>query len=396
MKFNYQALDSSQQVLEGELEAASESAAIRVLEGRGLVPVKLGSGKQESTSNAGKVKTTDLIVTLFELVVLLRSGVSIVDAIGSQARSASAPALRYGYGQISKALRSGESFSTAMRESGLPFPEYLLQLASAGEMTGNLAESLSDALDQMQYEHSVVNEIRNALIYPAILVISGIAAVALIFTYVVPKFSNLLEDGTDLPLLAYVVLASGQWCNDNAGLLLLVAGVTVTGIFYSFQNNQLRQWFLEQSARLPLIGSWLTESDTSRWAKVLGALLGNRVALVAALELANQGVIIKQRSIRLNQVRDAVVRGEALSEALIQNQAISASAYNLIQVGEKSGQLPDVLTSVARLYEENMRNRTKQLMAVIEPLAILIIGIFIGLIIIGVILAITSASDVGV
>jgi general secretion pathway protein F len=396
MKYSYQAIDASQQVLEGDVEAMSESDATRVLEGRGLVPVRIERGEETSARGIGRLKDSDLIMTLFELVVLLRSGVSIVDAIDSQAASASLEGLRYGYEKMSKALKSGESFSTALRDSNLPLPEYLFQLVEAGEMTGSLAQALSDALDQMQYEHSVRNEIRNALIYPAILVASGIAAVALIFIYVVPKFSNLLEEGNELPLLAYVVLASGKWCNDNALLLLVLAAGVIGGTIYLLGNRKLRQWCIEAAARVPLIGSWLAESDTARWAKILGALLANRVPLVAAMELANQGIVVQQRVARLNQVKEAVIRGEALSEAMLQNQAVTASANNLIRVGEKSGQLPEVLGSVAALYEENMKNRTRQLMAIIEPVSILIIGVFIGLIIMGVILAITAASNVGI
>ena len=396
MKYNYRALDVSQQVLEGELEAISESDAVRVLESRGLIPFRVEKGKENSAASISKLKQDELILTLFELVVMLRSGVSIIDAVESQARSAASEGLQYSYEQMSKALKSGESFSEALSESGLPLPEYLFQLVQAGEMTGSLPEALSDALDQMQYEHSVNNEIRNALIYPAILVLSGIAAVALIFVYVVPKFVNLLDEGHELPLLAYVILSSGRWCNENALLLLVLIGAIAYGFVHTLRSRQLRQVFLDQLARLPLIRNWLTESDTSRWAKVLGALLANRVPLVAALDLANKGVVISQRVARLNQVRDAVVRGESLSEAMAQNEAVSASAFNLIQVGEKSGELPQVLSSVAALYEESMRNRTRRLMAIVEPVSILIIGVFIGLIIMGVILAITTASNVGV
>ena len=212
MRYTYQAIGNSQQILKGTLEATSEKNAVRLLESRGLIPVKLEPRSvQEETGSGDKIKTPDLIISLFELVILLRSGVPIVDAVSSQARSSATPAIRFQFDKVAKSLQAGEALSEALRMSELGLPEYLLQLAKAGEMTGNLAESLAGGLEQMEYELGIGNEIRNALIYPSILVLSGIAAIALIFSVVVPKFSNLLEDGTDLPLLADVVLSSGKW-----------------------------------------------------------------------------------------------------------------------------------------------------------------------------------------
>jgi general secretion pathway protein F len=395
MKFDYQALDGAQQVLRGSIEAESQNDAFRVLEGRGMTPLKLGVAIDETAIGRKRISPQDLIVSMFELVVLLKSGVPIAEAVSAQAKSASVPAIRQEFEGVGRALRRGDTLHGALAASALPLPEYMLQLVRAGEMTGGLAQSLSDGLEQMRYEHTVRNEFRNAMIYPGILVLSGIAAVVLIFALVVPKFSNLLDNGTDLPMLAYIVLVCGRWSHDNGMLLAFAAAVVVPAAGFGFRSARWRTSLMDFAGRMPLIGAWLEESDTARWANVLGALLANRVTLVAALELANEGVAVAQRRLRLNQVRDAVVRGERLSDSLVANEAITSSAYNLIQVGERSGQLPQVLSSVAELYEENMRNRTRQMLAVIEPMAILVIGSLIGLIIIGVILAITSASDVG-
>ncbi len=397
IRYNYQAIGAAQQILKGSVDASSEKDALRVLEGRGLIPVKIDAGTVAGTaSSGGKIKKPDLIVCLFELVILLRSGVSIVDAVSSQARSAASPSIRVEFDKVTRSLQAGEAFSESLRLTKLDLPEYLLQLAKAGEMTGNLAESLEGGLEQMEYEQAIGNELKNALIYPAILVLAGIGAIGLIFSVVVPKFSNLLNNGTELPLLAWVVLSAGKWSNDNTTVMLLGMAAITGVIVWASRNDQVKNSFMEQCSRLPLLGDWLTESDTARWAKMLGTLLNNRVALIPALELANKGVEIRQRMLKLDQVRDAVVKGSALSEALLENGAVSASAYNLVQVGEKSGQLPAVLISVARLYEESMRNRMKRLLILIEPLSILIIGIFVGTIMLGVILAITSANEIGV
>ena len=107
----------------------------------------------------------------------------------------------------------------ALHACGLALPEYVYHLVEAGEASGRLALSLRQAVEQMRYDQRVAAEMRSALIYPSILVVSGIAAVLLVFVFVVPQFSNLLEDGNELPLLAEAVLRTGVWCNENGWLL---------------------------------------------------------------------------------------------------------------------------------------------------------------------------------
>ncbi len=136
------------------------------------------------------------------------------------------------------------------------------------------------------------------------------------------------------------------------------------------------------------------EAETGRWAAMLGTLLENRVALLHALELARQGVQLPSLRARLDQVSKAVRGGIHLSQALHDNDAITPTGHNLVRAGERAGELPRLLKSLARLYEESGRVRMKRLLLLIEPAAILIIGGVIGVIITGVILAITSVNTI--
>ena len=150
------------------------------------------------------------------------------------------------------------------------------------------------------------------------------------------------------------------------------------------------------SALDPATRAWLVESDTARWAKMLGALLSNRVPLMRGLELAQSGLQLPHRRARMGEVTRAVRSGRALSDALEEHDALTATGYNLVRVGERSGKLAPMLESLARLYAESGRNRMKRVLILIEPIAILVIGGMIGTIILGVILAITSANDLAI
>ncbi|MCE2943372.1 MAG: type II secretion system F family protein, partial [Xanthomonadaceae bacterium] len=141
---------------------------------------------------------------------------------------------------------------------------------------------------------------------------------------------------------------------------------------------------------------WLAEAEIGRWASVLAALVGQRVPVLTALELATEAIRFPQRRRRMAQVARRVRDGVPLSDALEDQDALTATGYNLVRVGERSGELAAMLASLGRLYDEAGRRRMKRFLALIEPLAILLIGSVIGVIILAVILAITSANDLAV
>ena len=395
-RYHYQALNPEGISLEGVLRADNERDAARQLERRGLSVVEVRSGEAGTRTRAGRLRHADVILALQELATMLTSGVSIADAVGSQALGAHHPRIVAAFAGMSRDLQRGLAFSATLAKSGLPLPEYVVQLAKAGELTGELGRALRDAGAQMEYEQQLRNEMRNALIYPAVLVFAGIAAVAIMFVFVVPKFASLLDQANDLPLLAWLVLAVGTWTRENFWLLLVVVAVLGIAAVWALRKPELRAATMDRLSRWPVVGPWLVEADTARWAKVLGALLGNKVPLMRGLELAQAGLQLPQRRARMGEVTRAVRGGASLADALEDHDALTATGYNLVRVGERSGKIAAMLDSLARLYEEAGRNRMKRVLILLEPIAILIIGSVIGTIILGVILAITSANDLAV
>lgn len=395
--FAYEAINAEGRSRTGHLRAESERHALRTLEGRGLSVIAIRASVQAGRARRNtRLRTSDVIVSLQELGTMLTSGVPVADAVASQAMSAHHPRIVAAFSGMSTGLQRGQGFSQVLEASGLPLPAYVIQLVRAGELTGELGRAIRDAGQQMDYEQRVRNEIRNALVYPLVLVLAGIAAVALMFVFVVPKFSSMLDRSEALPFLAWAVLATGVWMRAN---FLAFTGVLVAAAFACVmlaRRPAVRTAGVDAVARLPLVGTWLVEADTSRWARVMSALLTNRVPLMRALELAAGGVQIPARHQRMIEVTRAVRGGTALAPALEMQEALTPTGYNLVRVGERSGKLPEMLESLARLYEESGRNRMKRLLLLIEPMAILVIGSVIGTIILGIILAITSANDLAI
>ncbi len=399
MRYKYQALDQQGQSLSGFIEADNPKQAGRLLRQRKLTLTQLDAGHSapDAVKGKAKAKAAEVLTALHELTTLLESGVSLIDAIESMGEGKHHPQLQKVFTQMATELRQGTAFSQCLEKSELSLPWYLLQLVSAGELTGQVAKALRDGVEQMEYDQRTRGELRNAMIYPLILIISGIAAVMLIFVLVVPRFAGMLKNqGDKLPWLAQVVLETGMFVNQHITLLLIGLGAVVFLWLGAWQQVAFRAKVQSILLEIPLLGDWLLESEIGRWAAMMATLLGNKVELLQALELSGKGIQFQQLAARFSQVSHAVRAGTPLSQALQDNHAMTATGHNLIRAGEKAGKLPQMLQSLARLYENSSQTRMKRFLTLIEPLAILLIGGVIGVIIIGIILAITSVNNINI
>ena len=397
VQFRYEALDRSGNKVSGSLEAGSDGEAARQLAQQGLTPYALKRARSASWGGPRRkhASARELQLVLHEFSTLLEAGVGLVTALSSLAKSSHHPSLTGAFTGMEKAVRHGESFSAALRESKLPVPEYFHQLVHAGEATGRLAESIRSGVDQFEYDQRVRQEMVGAMIYPAVLVASGIAAVGIIFMWVVPRFGGLLtQHGESMPAISRWTIATGVWLSGHAWWVLLAVLALAVGLRALWKAPGFVDGLAERAARMPVVGDWLVEAEVGRWASTLSALLHGRVELIRALNLSAQAVRLKFLRVRLLAVARSVKAGSTLSAGLREHNALNPTGYDLVAVGEASGELPKLLGALARLYETTGRDRMKRALQLIEPLAIIVIGIVVGTIMTAIILAITSVNDV--
>lgn len=397
-QFYYEGIDATGDKITGELEAEGFRAAARELESRKLRVTTLRPAKKATVSGGKRAKKpvsrNDTILIFYEISTMLRAGVSLKEAVEAQCESAHSESVLEIFNDLLKQLKAGIAFSQAVKTTNLKLPEYMQHLIESGELTGKLAASIEQGVEQMEYDLKVQSETRSALVYPSILVLSGIIAVGIMFLFVVPQFSSLLSNADDMPLLAWMVISSGTWVNENKTGVFIGFGLLVAAGIFIFSQERFKIPLLNFFSRMPVIGSWLNESDLAVWSKMLGILLGSKVPMLEALTLAAKSSRIPWRKAKLVQVKSSVKSGMALSEALRREEVVSSTTVNLVKVGEKSGDLSTTLSSVAKLYDQASKKRMQTLLSLIEPIAILVIGVVIGVIIMGVILAITSANDI--
>lgn len=396
MKFAYDGFDAQGERQTGVLEAASQVDALRELQRKAITAVELKPQENARARRLFTPRLTQRHVTqaLHELTRLIESEVSLSESIEAMTDAGHHERIDRAFADIGRALQHGESFSSALAACGLPLPGYVLHLVRAGELTGDLAGALKRAQEKMEYDERTANDLRNALTYPSILVVAGIAAVLLMFIVVVPKFSGMLgkHDAT-LPWLAVAVLSGGTWFNANWPWLLGGIGVVILTAGAALRQPVLRANLTNAATRIPVIGKWLAESDMASWSYTLSAMLACKVELLAALSLSSDSMRIPRRRAVMQDVIRQVRAGKSVSTALDETNILNRTGINLIRVGERTGRSAEMLGSLASLYEENSKNRMKKLMVLIEPVAILLIGSVIGVIILGIILAITSVND---
>lgn len=393
MIFSYESVNNGGSVIAGELTALTRKEALRTLQARGLTVTSIALVEDRSQTSRKRSTPEDLLLSLHEMATLLESGVSIAETIEAQSNSHYPHDLNQRYVQMADEIRKGASFSAALSAAEFALPEYFIQLVKAGELTGRLGVSLREGVTQFEYDLKSREELKSALIYPLILVASGIGAVLLIFLFVVPKFAPLVDRASDLPVLSVIVLNGGMWFNENMMLFFALTALLGAAGYAALQSLELQRKARSLLFHMPIVGGWLDESDIATWTSQMATLLTAKVSLLQALELAGQSVLSDRRRSLLIEVEKEIRAGQGLADALEQADCLTSTGYNLIRSGERAGKLPEMMRSLARLYEDAAKTRMKRMLALIEPLSIIAIGGVIGLIILGVILAITSANE---
>jgi general secretion pathway protein F len=392
--FDYTVVDESGKRQRSTLRASGEAEALRVLYERRLqvISISLKRGRSPSRQGGRALDAPAVASLVEELATLLEAGVPLAEALDTLAQPLGTD---HPLARVMAAVRGGESFSSAMDGSGLGLQPFVLQLLRAGESTGQLAKALRSAASHLVAELDFAREARNALLYPMVLVGSGVLATLVMFVFVVPRFAGILSNPkADLPLLSQWVLGMGLWLTQHQMALGLGLGALAALGVWAFGKAEVRQWAWELVSKMPLLGRWAWHAEVGRWASLLAVLLQSRVPLLSALAQANETfrrhLLRSQGALVLAGVRG----GQTLSAALAEHALLDGPGLNLIRVGERAGSLPQTVLSLARIHTQQSQQRLKRFLVLLEPLTILLISVVLGGIMISVMLAITSLTNV--
>jgi type IV pilus assembly protein PilC len=327
------------------------------------------------------IKRGDIVRLARNLSTMLSAGLAISRALSVIERQSSNASLKKIASGLVDAIKKGSPFHEALGLYPKVFPELFVAMVRAGEESGSLSESLSVVGLQLGRADELSRKVKGAMIYPAI-VVSGIVVVAiLMLVYVVPTLTKTFTSlGVKVPLATRVIVALSNFLVDNfVWVIPALIGLVVAGMWFA-KTRVGSNFILESVLQFPVIGDLVRETYTARASRTLSSLLTAGVPVLTALEITRNVVGAEAFSHVILQATEHVKKGEPLSKAFVDNSKYYPVLMgDMLAVGEETGKVAEMLKQVAEFYEETVSEKTKDLSTIIEPILMLIIGVFVGI-----------------
>jgi general secretion pathway protein F len=395
--FRYQAYDAQGNVQSGQINAESEREALKILQGKKLIPVKITPSEQDDgTERRGrKVKNAHLLDFTTGLCTLVEARVPLDKALRLLEGITETSAMRQLVMQLRRDVKEGRSLAEAMEARPDVFSRMYINIVRAGEEGGILHQLLPDLVDFLETSGRNRSAIVSALIYPIVLLVTGVISVFLLLVFVVPQFAIMFEDaGTQIPASAAFLLALSDGIARH-GYLLVLAVVGV-GLWWQWLDRDPQRRLQKHAflLRVPMLGSLLLYKDCAVFARTLGALLEAGIPLIRALRVAREVVGNAELTRHLRQVEDDVRGGAGLGLSLEKTHRFPTLLHQLITVGEESGRTGSILLKTAATFDMYVKNQMSSLVAALQPALILFLGIAVGGITITMLSAVFSMNAV--
>ncbi len=380
MRFRIKAMSGGADVLSYVLDAADEADARRQVTSAGLAFISIA---RERTLNFGKRSTRMPLVTFSqEMVALLDAGLSLVESIETLGEKEASPMIRRTLDQVLVRLREGQTFGAALAEHPQSFPALYVATVRASERTGALREALTRYVAYQQQIDVLRKSLINASIYPAVLCGAGLLVVAFLMGYVVPRFSAIYEDmGSNLPLASRLLMRWGQFIEAHGYLVVVGTVGMIVGLVYTFTRPSVRSSLGARIARIPALGSRLHVYQLARLYRTVGMLQRGGTPMVTAMRMS-AGLLGANLRSNFANATQAVREGRSIADAMEQYGLTTPVATRMLRVGERSGNMGDMLERIAAFYDEELSRWVSLVTRLIEPALMSLIGIVIGVIVV--------------
>ena len=401
MEFRCRLGTPSGEIVEGVYVAQSESHLRRELEDKGLHVLSLrprgGLGLPGLSFGQSKPKIArhEFLVFNQELATLLKAGMPLVQSLDILRARLANPVFKAVLDDVHEKVRAGTSLSDAFQEHGDLFPSVYTASLMAGERAGNLDAVLRRFVAYSKVVDTVRKKTISALVYPAILIGLAIVLVGIIVVKVVPTFAEFYNSfDADLPISTRIIVAVSDFVIGNM-LLLLFAAAAAAIAFYTWlkQPGQAAR-FDRLLLRIPIIGTAMHKFATSQLARTLATLLGGGIPLVNALEIASRSTGNRHIGAEMSIVALRVREGQGFAATLLERQVVPDVAIKMIEVGESTGALQEMLNSLADFYDEEIETEVGRFVTVIEPALLIIMGIVISVIVLALYLPLFNLTSV--
>ena len=405
-RFKFTALDSKGKEVHGEIDADNQSAAVarirekqyfptkvEELSGGGGAPARKGAAPKSALQMEikmpkflqGGVKTKQLVTFTRQLSTLVNAGLPLMRAMRVLQRQEKNAALRDAVAQMAESIESGSTFAEALAAHPKIFDRLFVNMVKAGEAGGALETVLLRMADFMEKGQRIKNKVKGAMVYPIVVLVAAVGITGFLLVAVIPKFKDIFNDlleGKPLPAITQFVMDASNAVMNN-GLVVVAAIAACVVLFKVFAKTKVGRFMLD-TAKLnaPMFGSLVRKTAVSRMTRTLGTLLASGVPVLQAINIVRDTTGNEVIARAMQSVHDAVKEGESMTAPLAASKVFPPMVISMVEVGEETGALPDMLTRIANTYDDEVDNAVAGLTSVIEPLMIIVLAVIVGTIVI--------------
>jgi len=341
----------------------------------------------------GRLNLQQFVIFNQQFVTLTRAGLPILRSLELLAGNTKHRRLAACLNVIHENVRTGMPLSEAFRAQGVFPPIYTTSLV-AGEKSGSLSEVIDRYVQYQKLSLSVRKKLLVSLIYPTVLVALVIAMVIFLVTFVVPEFAELYDSmGAQLPYMTQLLVSLGVTLNTNLMLIAALVVGTVGILTVSLRSERARDSMDRVKLKIPFLGQIWIKYQVSQLCRLLSTLLTGGIPLVQALETTGQSIDSRLLQKQMRTAQEMVTEGQLLSESLATDAIFPSLAIEMVQVGESTGALPEMLNSVAEFFDDDVSTHMAAVLSLIEPAIMIFMGIFVAFVLISLYLPIFSLAE---
>ncbi len=394
--FAWRGRNARGEAVQGQIDAANEGAVADQLMSISVAPVHIAAlappagGDVDNwlaRMNRKPLVAEDILMFSRQMYTLNKAGVPILRAFSGLQASAEKPAMVDMLKDIRAGLDQGRELSTAMARHAEAFGAFYLSMIKVGEMTGRLTEVFQRLAEHIEFERDVRERIKQAMRYPVFVLIAMAIAIVILNIFVIPVFARVFAGfHTELPLITRGLLGFSAWMLDWWFLLLAGAAAAVAMIRAYLRTSEGRYRWDARKLKLPIVGEIVLKATLARFARSFALSSQSGVPLVQALTVVAQTVDNSYIGSRIEQMRDGIERGESISRCAAATGVFTPVVLQMINVGEETGELDNLLFEIADMYERETDYAIKGLSAAIEPILLAVIAVLVLLLALGVFL----------
>jgi type IV pilus assembly protein PilC len=413
--FAFVALDAQGQQVSDHIDAASQSEAVTQLRSRGLFPTsvkeqarsaKAKTPQKTKASSKSKqikinipflekktIKSKTLMIFTRQLATLIDAGLPLLRGLTVLGKQEPDPVLKKTINQLAESVQGGGTFSDGLTAHPRIFNKLYVNMVKAGELGGVLEVVLNRLAEFQEKAQKVKGKVQSAMMYPAIVLVIALIIMGFLLVFIVPKFEQIFADmlgGKPLPLLTQIVVGASRAIQKN---ILFILGGAVTFVFalkYFISTPKGSVLFDQFMLRAPLFGDLTRKNAISRFTRTLGTLVTSGVPILQALNITKETAGNAVISTAISKIHDSVKEGESIVRPMEASGVFPSMVISMVDVGEETGQLPEMLLKVADLYDDEVDNAVAGLTSLMEPIMIVFLALVVGSIVIALFLPLIS------